>query len=58
VHFGANSVCREGTNIGHYAVIGIGSTVVDDVAECSVVAGNPARAIGRVQAPAPGQLVA
>jgi sugar O-acyltransferase (sialic acid O-acetyltransferase NeuD family) len=44
-HVGPNSVCRERTRIGDYAVVGIGSVVVDDVAECAVVAGNPARPV-------------
>jgi sugar O-acyltransferase (sialic acid O-acetyltransferase NeuD family) len=51
VYFSANAVCRDRITIGRYAVIGIGSTVVGDVADCEVVAGNPARVIDRVQVP-------
>jgi acetyltransferase EpsM len=43
VHIGANSVCRDGVTVGDYALIGIGSVVVRDVAPYTVVAGNPAR---------------
>jgi acetyltransferase EpsM len=45
VHVGSNAVCREGTRVGDYAVIGIGAVVVDDVLAGSVVAGNPARTV-------------
>jgi acetyltransferase EpsM len=48
VHVGANAVCREQVTIGRYAVIGAGAVVVEDVAEFAIVAGNPARPIGRV----------
>ena len=42
-HVGANAVCREGTTVHDYAVVGIGAVVVRDVAAGAVVAGNPAR---------------
>ncbi len=45
VHVGANAVCREGTAIGDYALVGIGAVVARDVAADAVVAGNPARAL-------------
>jgi acetyltransferase EpsM len=41
-HLGGNAVCRERITVGAYALIGIGSVVVKDVAAFTVVAGNPA----------------
>lgn len=47
-HVGPGAVLREGVRIGRYAVVGIGSTVLHDVEDFSIVAGTPARAIGRI----------
>jgi sugar O-acyltransferase (sialic acid O-acetyltransferase NeuD family) len=42
-YVGPGSVIREGITLGHCCVVGIGSTVVADVPDFAVVAGNPAR---------------
>jgi len=47
-HIGPGAVLREGVRIGRYAVVGIGSIVLHDVEDFSIVAGNPARPIGRI----------
>jgi acetyltransferase EpsM len=44
-HVGANSVVREGTRVGAFAVIGIGSAVIREVPDGATVAGSPARAL-------------
>lgn len=48
-HIGPGAILREGIHVGRYAVVGFGSAVVRDVEEFSIVAGNPARPIGRVE---------
>jgi acetyltransferase-like isoleucine patch superfamily enzyme len=45
---GANSTILPGVVIGANSLVGAGSVVVDDVPEDTVVVGNPARAIRRV----------
>lgn len=45
VWIGSHVVVLDGVNIGSHAVVGAGSIVTKDVAEWSVVAGNPARCI-------------
>lgn len=47
-HIGANAVCREETSVGRYAMVGIGAVVVTDAPDFAVLAGNPARIIGRL----------
>ncbi len=47
VHIGPNAVIHEETEIGNLAVVGMGSVVLGDVPERTLVAGNPARAIRR-----------
>ncbi len=42
-HVGLNSCIREDISVGRYAIIGMGSVVVKNVDNYSVVAGNPAR---------------
>jgi len=49
VHAGANSCIREDVKIGRYSILGLGSTVIKDVKEFSIVAGNPAKMIGKVR---------
>lgn len=43
---GANAIILPGVTIGENAVVGAGAVVTRDVPSCTVVAGNPARAIG------------
>ncbi len=45
---GANATILCGTIIGKWAMIGMGSAVVKDVADYTLVVGNPAREIGFV----------
>ena len=46
-YIGANCSIKEYTKIGSKAVVGIGSVVIRDVADGSIVVGNPARPIQR-----------
>ncbi len=46
VWIGAQAGIVDGVNIGDHAVIGMGCIVTKDVADFSIVAGNPARVIG------------
>jgi UDP-2-acetamido-3-amino-2,3-dideoxy-glucuronate N-acetyltransferase len=46
---GANATILCGLRIGSFALIGAGAVVIRDVAAYSVVAGNPARAVGDVR---------
>jgi sugar O-acyltransferase (sialic acid O-acetyltransferase NeuD family) len=48
-HLGPNAVLLDGKQVGRFSVIGIGSAVTKDVAEFTVVMGNPARRVGRVK---------
>lgn len=48
VFIGANAVITMGVSIGDEAIIGAGSVVTKDVAARTVVAGTPARVVGRV----------
>lgn len=43
---GANSTILPGVTIGRWALVGSGSVVTRDVADCELVAGNPARRLG------------
>ena len=45
-HIGSNSSIRERLKIGKYSIVGIGSTVIKDVRDNAIVAGNPAKIIG------------
>ena len=46
---GANATILPGLKIGQYSLVGAGAVVTKDVAEISIVAGNPAKVIGQVQ---------
>jgi len=43
VWIGRNAIIKEGVNIGHGSVIGMGSIVTKDVLPYSIVGGNPAK---------------
>ena len=45
-HIGSNSSTRERLKIGKYSIVGIGATVIKDVPDDAIVAGNPAKIIG------------
>jgi len=45
---GANATIIAGITIGKYAMIGAGSVVTKDVADFSLVLGNPARVVGKI----------
>lgn len=53
VFIGGGSIVLKGVRIGAGAVVGAGSVVTKAVPELTIVAGNPARPIGRVQNVAP-----
>lgn len=46
---GANATLLPGITIGEYAMVGAGSVVTRDIEPYSVVAGNPARVIRRLE---------
>jgi acetyltransferase-like isoleucine patch superfamily enzyme len=46
-YVGAGAVIREHCRVGNYAVVGAGAVVIRDVPDHAIVAGNPARIIGR-----------
>ena len=46
-HVGAGATVRQGIRIGARAIVGVGAAVVHDVPDDAVVAGVPARALGR-----------
>lgn len=48
VFIGAGAVVNMGVTIGDGAVVGAGAVVTTDVEPCAIVAGVPARVIGRV----------
>jgi acetyltransferase-like isoleucine patch superfamily enzyme len=48
-HIGAGAIVLKGVTIGHHSVVGASAFVSKDVAPYTVVAGIPARAIGRVE---------
>jgi sugar O-acyltransferase (sialic acid O-acetyltransferase NeuD family) len=50
VHIGPNAVIHEETTIGEFAVVGMGSVVLEDVPARTLVAGNPARVVRRLNA--------
>lgn len=45
---GANATIVCGVNIGKYSMVGAGSVVTKDIPDYSLVVGNPARIIGKV----------
>ncbi len=48
-HVGLNSTVREDITVGNYSIIGMSSVVVSDVEPFSIVAGNPAKLIKKIQ---------
>ena len=52
VWIGANALILKGVSIGDRAIVGAGAVVTKDVAADVVVAGNPARVVKRLGAPA------
>jgi len=49
VWVGAGAILLPGVTVGTGAVVGAGTVVTRDVASMTIVAGNPAREIGRIQ---------
>lgn len=49
VYLGPNAIIVKGIKIGNYSVIGAGAYVNKEVPDYTVVVGQPARAIGKVQ---------
>ncbi len=47
VWVGAGAIILPGVTVGHKCIVGAGSVVTKDVPPFTIVAGNPARAIGR-----------
>jgi sugar O-acyltransferase (sialic acid O-acetyltransferase NeuD family) len=47
-HLGPGAIVLEDLRVGSYAVVGAGAVVIRDVPDHAIVAGNPARIIGRV----------
>jgi acetyltransferase-like isoleucine patch superfamily enzyme len=48
VFIGGGAIILKGVKVGNGAVIGAGSVVTKNVPELGIVAGNPAKLIGRV----------
>lgn len=48
-HIAPGALIREERRVGCYSVVGVGAVVVRDVPDYAVVAGNPARVIGRIE---------
>ncbi len=53
VFVGVNAIILRNVTIGDNCVIGAGSVVTEDVPECSLVLGNPARVIKTLKGPFP-----
>ena len=53
VWIGSNALVLDGVTIGAHSIVGAGTVVTKDVAEWSVVAGNPARKLRDRRAPGP-----
>lgn len=47
---GVNAVILKGVRIGHHSIVGANAVVTSDVEPCSIVAGIPAKPIGRTGA--------
>ena len=50
VHIGSNCSIRERVTLGDWSIVGLGSVVLKDVEPYTIVAGNPARVIGKIKA--------
>jgi acetyltransferase-like isoleucine patch superfamily enzyme len=48
-HIGLGASVRQGITIGEGAVVGAGSVVIRDVPPDTIVAGTPAKALGKVR---------
>lgn len=48
VHIGTNATIREKVKIGNYSLVGAGAVVLNDVPENSVVVGNPAKILKKL----------
>lgn len=48
-HIGLNSTIREDCRVGEYSIVGMGAVVLNDVPPHSIVAGNPARIISKLE---------
>ncbi len=46
---GMRSIIMKGVRVGHSAIVGAGSVVTSDVPALSIVAGNPARVVKRIE---------
>lgn len=44
----APTLVKKGASIGEYAMVGAGAVVTKSVPPCTLVVGNPARAVGRI----------
>jgi len=53
VFVGVNAIILRNVTIGDNSVIGAGAVVTEDIPACSVVLGNPARVIKKLEGPFP-----
>jgi len=48
-HIGLNACIKEDVTIGKYSIVGMGSVVIRDTEDFSIVAGNPAKKVGYLE---------
>jgi len=53
---GSHAVITKGVTVGHHCLIAAGAVVTGDVADFTIAAGVPARAVGRVELDSKGQV--